>query len=350
MQKVLEQILTCKSVSVVGLAKNTGKTETLNYILQRLSNSGKTIAVTSIGLDGEQIDQIFGTKKPEITIYKNMIFNTVEKFFDKKTFDAEVLKISGLQTPLGRIVTAKANETGKIILSGAAHTEALKDIIAQNAELGADITIVDGATSRLSLASPAVTDALILATGAALSANIEQLVKKTKFVCSLIDLDLEVKGNKVTGERGLQKQNLSTFNFNLSTFTDLELPSSLMISKISAENLEKIRQNKNLFALGIVGDNLLDFLRLNVDLQGFTLVANDFTKLFVSPITYKNFIKKGGKINVLHRTKLLAVTINPTSPAGILLNSDILRTELQKNIDVPVFDVRKAKDNKNSKR
>ena len=121
----------------------------------------------------------------------------------------------------------------------------------------------------------------------------------------------------------------------------MSIESSLMISKISTENLEKIRQNNNLFALGIVGDNLLDFLRLNVDLQGFTLVANDFTKLFVSPIAYKNFTKKGGKIKVLHRTKLLAVTINPTSPAGILLNSDILRAELQKNIDVPVFDVRK---------
>jgi len=338
MQKVLEQILNCKSVSVVGLAKNTGKTETLNYILQRLVGSGKTIAVTSIGLDGEQIDQIFGTKKPQITIYKDMIFNTVEKFFDKKTFDAEVLKISGLYTPLGRIVTAKAHETGKIILSGAAHTEDLKTIIAQNAKLGADITIVDGATSRLSLASPAVTDALVLATGAALSANIEQLVKKTKFVCSLIDLE-QIKNIECRVKN--ENYKLQTINYKLNKITELDVETSLMISKILSENLEKVRQNKNLFALGIVGDNLLDFLRLNVDLQNFTLIANDFTKLFVSPIAYKNFIKKGGKINVLHRTKLLAVTINPTSPAGILLNSDILQTELQKNIDVPVFDVRK---------
>ena len=84
MRNIIDEILNFKSVSVVGLAKNTGKTETLNFILQRLSDSGKTVAVTSIGLDGEQIDQVFGTQKPEITVYKGMIFNTVEKFFTRR--------------------------------------------------------------------------------------------------------------------------------------------------------------------------------------------------------------------------------------------------------------------------
>ena len=323
------------------MAKNTGKTETLNYILRQLSDSGKCIAVTSIGLDGEQIDQIFGTKKPEITIYKGMIFNTVEKFYEQKSFDAEVLKISGLQTSLGRVVTAKARETGKIILSGAVDTETLKALIAQNANLGADITIVDGATSRLSLASPAVTDALILATGAAYSANIEQLVKKTKFVCGLLKIDTVTDSTFRIAENQKAVFSLSTFDFEQKRFIDLQLQSSLMISKISADNLEIIRKNKNLFALGIVSDNLLIFLRINIDLQGFTLIANDFTKLFISPVVYNNFIKKGGKINVLHNTELLAVTVNPTSPAGILLNSEILQADLRKNIDAAVFDVRK---------
>lgn len=52
-----------------------------------------------------------------------------------------------------------------------------------------DTTIVDGALSRLSLSSPAVTEAMILATGAALSCNIPQLVRKTKYIYDLICLD-----------------------------------------------------------------------------------------------------------------------------------------------------------------
>ena len=52
-----------------------------------------------------------------------------------------------------------------------------------------DTTIVDGALSRLSLSSPAVTEAMVLATGAAVSCNIPQLVRKTKYVYDLICLE-----------------------------------------------------------------------------------------------------------------------------------------------------------------
>jgi hypothetical protein len=343
MKEILNEILTCKSISVVGLAKNTGKTETLNYILRQLSKSGKNIAVTSIGLDGEQIDQIFGTTKPEITIYKGMIFNSVEKFFAQRNFEADVLNISRLQTSLGRVITARAIETGKIILSGAADTQRLRKIIAQNAILGADITIVDGATSRLSLASPAITDALILATGTAYSANIEQLVKKTRFVCNLINLETNIL--IPLNERWLSEVEITNsskvFTLIDNELYNLQISSSLMINKISTENLEKIRQSKNLVIFGIVSDNLINFLRLNIDLQDFILIAQDFTKIFISPQNYNIFTKKGGKINVMHRPKLLAVTINPTSPEGITLHSETLQAELRKNIDAAVFDIRK---------
>ena len=46
------QIQNLKSLSIVGLEKNTGKTVCLNYILERLPSSFH-VAVTSIGIDGE---------------------------------------------------------------------------------------------------------------------------------------------------------------------------------------------------------------------------------------------------------------------------------------------------------
>ena len=101
---------------------------------------------------------------------------------------AEICKISRQTTALGRLITAKAALTGKVMLSGPADTATLKAVIRQNEQLGAKLTIVDGALSRLSLSAPSVTDATILATGAALSANIPQLVHATKYVCDKIAL------------------------------------------------------------------------------------------------------------------------------------------------------------------
>ena len=42
------EILKYKSLSIVGMEKNTGKTECLNYIIDRLRDSGTKIAIYKI--------------------------------------------------------------------------------------------------------------------------------------------------------------------------------------------------------------------------------------------------------------------------------------------------------------
>ena len=51
------EILKYRSVSIVGLSKNAGKTECLNYIIRRLPLDYFNVAVTSIGIDGETTDR-----------------------------------------------------------------------------------------------------------------------------------------------------------------------------------------------------------------------------------------------------------------------------------------------------
>ena len=65
----LDEIRKLRSLAVVGLAKNTGKTETLNYVLRGLSAEAECVAVTSIGVDGERTDRVTQTEKPEIFFF-----------------------------------------------------------------------------------------------------------------------------------------------------------------------------------------------------------------------------------------------------------------------------------------
>ena len=81
----INEILQFKSLSIVGLEKNTGKTVCLNYILSQLKNSNKQIAITSIGIDGENRDQVTHTHKPEIEVYEGMLFVTPEILYKKRT-------------------------------------------------------------------------------------------------------------------------------------------------------------------------------------------------------------------------------------------------------------------------
>lgn len=330
----IDDILKFKSISIVGMEKNTGKTECLNYIIKRLSDYNKIIAVTSIGIDGESVDQVTETPKPEIEISDGVLFVTSEKHFKQKQITAEVLNISSKQTSLGRLVSARAKDSGKLIFSGPPDTIWLKQIIEELSHFGADTILIDGALSRKSSGSPSVTEGMILTTGAALSANIPTLVKKTKFVCTLINICIY---QTPLTEILLEDENGISIIDNDNCIHNTGIKSTLLLEKSKDKLFGK---GNTYFVSGIVTDKLIDLLRIQPEISETVLVVKDFTKLFVSPEKYTAFIAKGGQIKVLLKTNLIAICINPTSPEGFTLDSDKLKVELQKNIDVPVYDIK----------
>lgn len=330
----IEDILKHRSLSIVGLEKNTGKTECLNYVLNRLKDCNVKVALTSIGIDGETRDQVCQTPKPEVTIYEGMVFVTTEKHYKQKQLTSEILDVSQRATSLGRLVTAKAVTSGKTLISGEPSTQGLKQMIHSMQERGISLTIVDGALSRMSLASPAVTEAMILATGAAVSANIPQLVRKTKFVFDLINIEEvenEVKDKFIGIDKGFWAVDGSGDIHNLNIESVYMLENS---------NDDIFQYGTTIVVNGAITDKLLNHLKCQKNIRKVTLVVRDFTKFFVTPESFSSFIKKGGTIKVLQRTKLIAVCVNPTSPQGYTLDSKVLREAMEKVLNVPVYDVR----------
>lgn len=322
-----------RSLAIVGLEKNTGKTECLNYILRRVKGEARKFALTSVGIDGENRDQVCQTPKPEIEVPEGMVFVTSEKHFLEKGLVAEILDISEERTALGRLVTARAITSGKVLLSGPADTGGLKLLIARMKENGIQTTIVDGALSRLSLASPAVTEAMFLATGAAVSGNIPELVRRTKFVYELIGLEeVETELQDVLDGVG---QGVWAIDSE-GKVVDLHLPSIFMLEKMGTD---LFRFGNRLFVAGAVSDKLLQYLR--VQKQPVELIIRDFTRVFAKPESYYAFLRKGGSLKVVHRSRLLAVTINPVAPSGLVLDSDRLRDVMQEALELPVYDVKR---------
>lgn len=338
----IEDILKHKSVAIVGLAKNAGKTECLNYILSQIRSKKKRFALTSIGIDGESCDLVTQTPKPEICIYEDMLFITSEKHYHQKQLVAEVMDVGTDFTALGRLVTAKAITRGKVLLSGPANTFMLKNILKDMDRYGVDTTLVDGALSRLSPASPAITDAMILVTGASVSANIPQLVRKTRYIYDLILLeavDQDTFEKLYPIENGIQAID------EAGELHDLEIPSAFMLERYK-ENL--FRHGTTLYAAGAVSDKLLQFLKSQKHISETTLIIRDFTKMFASMETFYAYLKKGGKIKVVQKSKLLAVCVNPQSPEGFILDSEELRNAMEKSLQLPVYDVRQMPVNTQS--
>ncbi|MCF0207736.1 MAG: hypothetical protein HUK15_09945, partial [Bacteroidales bacterium] len=268
----INEILSHKSLSIVGMEKNTGKTECLNYIIRRLRNSGKKVAITSIGIDGESVDQVTNTHKPEIEIFGGTTFITSEAHYNTRKITSEILNISKQSTPLGRLVTAKAVSVGKLIFSGPSNTMWLKEVIGEMQGIGIDLTIIDGALSRKSLGSPSVTECMILTTGAAVSHDTNELIRKTKFVYNLINL--EEFESPINSEL-LDKEHGIFAIDGQNQVHDLGINSTLLLE----QNKDKLFEyGSTIFASGIVSDKVLNLLRMQKNIQNTTLIVKDFTK------------------------------------------------------------------------
>jgi len=97
-------------------------------------------------------------------------------------------------------------------------------------------------------------------------------------------------------------------------------------------------QSHKIYITGAITDQF--FKHINTKKNHNThIIANDFTKLFITPQTYDKFHRNGGKISVLQKAKLLAVCTNPTSPEGASFDPETLRSEMQNALGVSVYDV-----------
>lgn len=334
----IENIKGLKSLAIVGTAKNTGKTETLNYILRRWYEEypAKVVGITSIGIDGERRDQVTQTEKPEITLEEQMLFATAEQFYRLKRLPAEVLEVEReFTTSIGKLILSRAKGKGKALIAGPPSTGGLRKVIERMQSWGADLSIIDGALSRVSLASPSVADGMVLATGASFSAQPDKLIQRTKELYQLIQLPaLDDRTLALSLEQVEQGIKVITSDGQV---IDTGVTSALLPDLW--EDVKWMKDGGAMFVPGVVNDRLLDKLRMA---RGFSkLIVKDFTRFFCTGAAVRSFLSSGKEIYCLNKTRLVALTFNPQSASGYRLDSEDMCLRLQDTLGIPVYDVRR---------
>ena len=180
-----------KVIGVAGTAKNTGKTTTLIELLAAAPRLGLTVALTSIGYDGEARDHLTGLAKPRVDVPAGTLVATVERLAFTGTARLEPIARTGALTPLGEVVVARCTAPGRCVLAGPMTGAALRQVLAVLQPLGVHLCLVDGAFGRM--APMLETDGLVLATGAARQHDLSLLVAETAAIAWLFQM-------KVIGE------------------------------------------------------------------------------------------------------------------------------------------------------
>jgi hypothetical protein len=322
-----------RRVALVGLAKNTGKTETLTAILAEHATAGRPVGVTSIGRDGEAHDVIDARiEKPRLHLVAGSLVATTGELLRASGVAHERLAQTGVRTPLGEVVLARLSEPGIVEVAGPGAAADVRAVSEAMAELGAEQVLIDGAIDRRAASSPAVADGLVMATGAVLGQDIEQVVAITADAVDLVRLP------RARGEPAVSAAAESHERVAL----ERRLALNGEPSEIAALLRERPRASTFLVD-GALSERLLEGLLLaRRERAGRELrvVVADPTKVFLSRRGPSWYGRQGIAIEVLRTIELKAITVNPVAPQSHRFDSERLRTMITEAVgDMPVFDV-----------
>jgi hypothetical protein len=335
--RISDAIEPAARVALVGLAKNTGKTVALGAILSELEARGAAIGVTSIGRDGEATDAIDDAiAKPPIRLPAMALVATTDRLLERSDARAEVAVRTEHRTPLGRVVVARLLERGTVEVAGPTAVDDVSDVVETMRRLGAERVLVDGSIDRRAGASPRLADGVVLSTGAVLSADLDQLARRTKAAAELMTLPAVSDPELHARASALQTSAV------LLDEGAIPLDRSIVHDRVEAV-VPLLRGRSDVRALVVRGalcEPLLDCVGRARRGMPLTVVAEDATKVFLGRGTCARHRSRGLGLAVLHAIPLLAVTTNPVAPLRHRFDAEELVARIACELPgVPVLDV-----------
>lgn len=302
---LIQQLQSVRSMSIVGMCKNAGKTTMLNWLLAH-SGRGRVLGLTSIGRDGESTDVVTGTEKPSIFVPAGTLIATAKDMLWLGDVTKEILVSTGIPTPLGEVIIMRARSDGYVQLAGPSITTQLKSVSQTFFDLGAEQSIIDGALGRKSLGARQVAEGIVLCTGASYHMRMEKVIADT-----------------------------------VSIYRIMNLPKAQTVPAAPEGTLEQcLKEQGEALVTGALTDSMvLPLLRAGV-LRKKRLVVADPSKVLLSPDTLDKMQLREVRLETAEAARTLCITVNPVSAYGWKFDKDEFRARLQEAVDVPVINVK----------
>ena len=326
-----------KTLSIVGMAKNAGKTTALNFLIEEAMDEGVRLGITSTGRDGELIDLVTGTDKPRVYLYDDTIVSVPTQLYDFAEAGLEIMKLSKYRTSIGEILICRVADSGYVQIAGPVAISDTKSMCSEMFEMGCDLILIDGAIDRKSIASPETSDAIILATGAVLSRNLKKVVEETVHIVGLYSLpELEMNQARKQIEENCNEEKIMLIKNG--KLEKLDLKTGLGASKFIDDAIDE--DTEYVYIPGAFTNSVIADIH-PLKLKSIKFVLKDPTKIFIDSLTWTKMRKKGFQVNVLRNIEVAAVTVNPFAPLGYSFEHGALLEAMKKALpDIPVIDVR----------
>ena len=285
-EELIRRLNETKTMSIVGMCKNAGKTTMLNWLLTAGHLRG-TLGLTSIGRDGESTDVVTGTEKPGIFVREGTLIATAKDMLRLGDVTKEILMTTGIPTPLGEVVIMRARSAGYVQLAGPSITTQLRSVSESFFALGAE-------------------KGVILCTGASYNASMEKVIADTVHIYQLMNL-----------------------------------PKAETLPPECPDGLETcVREYGAALVTGALTDTMVVPLLRSGVLRKCRLVVKDPSKVLLSADTLDKLAVREVALETEDAAKTLCVTVNPVSAYGWKFDKDEFLFRMKEAVDVPVINVK----------
>ncbi len=342
--------LKIKIVGVVGTAKNTGKTTTLVTLMDEVARRGLKVGLTSIGYDGEEIDNVTLLPKPRLCVAKGSVVATSEDCLRVSQAEYKLIEKTNISTPLGSISIVEVTKSGLIILAGPNKKTPLDKILNRLKEK-VDFILIDGAMNRI--VPLMVAQGIIFTTGAARTRNVTKLAEEMNAIYEIFSYPIaRVKSQLIDSPKNilLVDSGGSRKHLHISSILD-KSDVKLLLKELNGDIEEVV-------VPGIVTHKSLENIikQLSGEVSRFHFIFSNPTSLLVAsdPLLMKkqlsSLMKLGINVSYLNKVPILAITVNPFYPKpgkrrgefeSAYVEADEMVSALKKLLPLPIVNVQK---------
>ncbi len=312
----------------MGNAKNAGKTTVLNALVR--AHPDVTLGLSSIGLDGEQLDTVSFLPKPRVHVPAGTLVATARDCVKQSDAVLQELEELDIRTGLGSIVVACVTKPGNVLLGGPSTTQGMENALASMGRHGAQKLLIDGAFARQSHA--ATTQALVYVGGAHRSPDMQQVVRSAGLALKRMALPEAPEEARFL----LEEQRLGWLD-DSADFHPLDVHTSLGQAEKLLDSLPA--SARWLYVPGAVTDGLAQRLVERRAEHRAGLILQSPLSLVVEDAVLRRLFRLNRPIVVLRPMTTAFVAYNPCSPAGHRFDSQAFREALAQQTSLPLINV-----------
>lgn len=314
------------TLSIVGTAKNVGKTTCLNHLIARYEAHGVRMGLTSVGRDGEDLDAVTDRPKPRITPPPGTLVATAALSAKRSQARLREIATTPFRTAIGPVGLYEVLGPGFVEVAGPVTVQDTADLIALLRRHGARQVFVDGAIDRRASASGAVADGVVLATGLSFHCDPAEVAAHTAAQVRYLSLEAPPHAG-LPPETGALAAD--------GSFLAWEGPTVLEQGEALVRWLPP--DARCLVLQGALTEGVAKQL---LKREPIDVVVPDGTHLLLPSATFERLVERGGSFYALRPIHLVAVTLNPTSPDGAAVDPDAFLALMRERLNpLPVLDV-----------